>query len=111
VQAEAGVLQQPLVDDGGLVGGVVVQDQVQVQVPRHGDVDELEEPEELLVPVAAVGLGDHRPAADVIGGEQAGGAVADVVVGHPGRGRGQDREARGGPVQGLDLGLLVDGQD
>jgi hypothetical protein len=32
-------------------------------------------------------------------------------VGHPGRGRGHDRQARGGPVQGLDLGLLIHGQD
>ena len=41
-------------------------------------------------------------------GEQGGGAVADVVVGlflgHP----GPDRQDRRGPVQGLDLGLLVD---
>jgi hypothetical protein len=48
------VLQQPLVDRGGLVGGVVVQDQVQVEVLRDGLVDELEEAEELLVAVPAV---------------------------------------------------------
>ena len=40
------MLQQPLVDGGGLVRGVVVRDQVQVQVPRDGGVDELEEPQE-----------------------------------------------------------------
>jgi len=63
------------------------------------------------VPVPVTGLADHRPGACVVGGEQAGDAVADAVVGHPGRGRGHDRQARGGPVQGLDLGLLIHGQD
>jgi hypothetical protein len=76
VQVEAGVLQQPLVDSRGLVGGVVIQDQVQVQVPGHSGVDELEEAEEFLVPVPAVGLGDHRSTGQVERGEQAGGAVA-----------------------------------
>ena len=41
--------QQPLLYLGGLVRGVVVQDQVQVQVLRDGVVDELEEADELLV--------------------------------------------------------------
>jgi hypothetical protein len=87
---------------GGLVGGVVVQDQVQVEVFRDGGVDELEEPQELLVSVPAVGLGDDGAAGEIEGGEQAGGAVADVVVGHPGRRRGEHGQARGGPVEGLD---------
>jgi hypothetical protein len=58
------MLQQPLVNRRRLVRGVVVQHQVQVQVLRDGGVDQLEEPEEFLVPVAAVGLGDRRPAGD-----------------------------------------------
>jgi hypothetical protein len=58
VDKEAGVFQEPLVDRRGFVSRVVVQDQVQVQVLRHGGVDELEELQELLVPVAAVVLGD-----------------------------------------------------
>ena len=36
---------------------------MQVQVLRDGSVDELEEPQEFLVAVPAVWLGDHRPAA------------------------------------------------
>lgn len=56
----SGVLvQQPPLDLGGLVGGVVVQDEVQVQVLGHGVVDELQEADELLVAVLALGLGDH----------------------------------------------------
>jgi hypothetical protein len=105
------VLEQPLVDRRGFAGGVVVQHEVEFQAAGDGGVDELEEPEELLVAVPAVGLGDDRAAGQVERGEQAGGAVADVVVGHPGRGRGQHWQARGGPVQGLDLRLLVHAQD
>ena len=60
MQAEAGVLQQPVFDGGPLVGGVVVQDQVQVQVLRDGPVDQLEEAQELLMP----GLGDDRAGED-----------------------------------------------
>jgi hypothetical protein len=54
------VVQQPFVDLGRLVGGVVVQDQVQVQVLRDGGVDELEEAEELLVAVPPVRLGSYK---------------------------------------------------
>ena len=46
----------------------------------NGGVDDLEEAQELLVAVLAVGLSDHRSAGDLQGGEQAGGAVADVVM-------------------------------
>jgi len=102
VQLEAGVLQQPVLDGGRLVGGVVVQDQVQVQVLRDGLVDQLEELQELLMPVAAVGLGDDRAAGQVEGGEQAGRAVADVVVGNRRWRRGQQGQAggRSGPGPG-----------
>ena len=79
---------------GGLVGGVVVQTRCSSRPFGHGGVDELEEPQELLVAVPAVVLGDHRAAGDVQRGEQAGRAVPDVVVGHPRRGGGQHRQAR-----------------
>jgi hypothetical protein len=86
------VLQKPLVDRGRLVGGVVVQDEVEFQVTGHGGVDELEEPQELLVAVPTVGLGDDRAAGKVERCEEAGRAVADVswviragVVGSIGR--------------------------
>ena len=44
------------------------------------------------------------------GGEQRGGAVADVVVGGLLRHPGHDRQDRRGPLQGLHLGLLVDAE-
>ncbi len=57
---EAGVPKQPLLDRLGLVGGVVVQDQVEFEVLGNGCVDDLQEAEELLVAVAAVVLGYDR---------------------------------------------------
>lgn len=42
--------------------------------------------------VSAVVLGDDRATGDVEGGEQAGGAVADAVMGARAAARGQDRQ-------------------
>jgi hypothetical protein len=81
-------------DLGSLVDGVVVQDQVQVQARRHDGADELEEPRDLPVPVTTVGPADYRVAGRVERREQAGRAIAGVVVRHPHRGRAQYREAR-----------------
>jgi hypothetical protein len=110
VDVEAGVAGPPVPDNRGLVRAVVVADQVHVQAGRDVLVDLLEELQELLVAVPAVQFADHGAVGDVEGGEQAGHAVAGVVVstalGHPGH-HGQHRL---GPVQGLDLRLLVDAE-
>lgn len=79
-------------------GGAVVADEVQFQHGGHGCVDGLEKAEELLVAMVVV-LGDHRSAGDIQCGEQVGGAVADVAMGHPRRRCGQDRQARRGAIQ------------
>ena len=46
-----------------LVGAVVVDDQVDVEILRDGLPDLAEEAEELLVPVARLALGQHLPVA------------------------------------------------
>jgi len=94
-----------------LVGGIVVQDDVDLLAGRDRPIDRVQEADELLVAVAL-----HVPADDLSGrdlqrGEQGGGAVALVVVGHGRRFPGLHRQAWLGAVQSLDLGLLVDGQD
>src|SRR5204863_447151 len=81
VQLEPRVGGQPLVDRRRLVRGVVVADQVQVQLGGGVLVDGLEEPQELLMAVPPLVLADDLAGGDVQGGEQAGGAVPDVVVG------------------------------
>ena len=111
MQVEAGMRGQPGPDRGGLVGGVVVADQVQVQLGRGVRVDGLEEPQELLVAVPALVLADHLAGGDVQRGEQARGAVADVVVGLPAGHARHHRQHRRAAVQGLHLGLLVHRED
>jgi hypothetical protein len=55
--------------------GVVVQDDMDVQLLRNVRFDELKEPQELLWPTLALALGEHLPVGDVQGSEQGGGAV------------------------------------
>ena len=73
--------RQPGFDRCGLVGGVVVHDDVDVEPVRDASVDQLEEVEELPGPVAAIALADDGAGGDIKGGEERGGAVALVIVG------------------------------
>ncbi len=79
MHVEAGPLRQPGPDLGVLVGAVVVDDQVDIEVLGDGLLDLAEESQELLVPVAGPALGQNLTGGNVQGGEQSGGAVTDVV--------------------------------
>ena len=105
MQRDPRVLRQPVVDVVVLVGVVVVEHDVQ-SPPRVGLGDELEEIEELGLAVAVIAAVSHRASRDLKRGEQAGGAVALVVMGGLLGQTGPDREDRLGAVQRLDLGLL-----
>jgi hypothetical protein len=89
-----------------VVGGVVVADHMQVLAgPGGGDL--VEEAQELLVAVARVAGVHHLPGRYLQGGEQGGDAVADVVVGGAfGQARPDGQDGLG-PVQRLDLALLI----
>jgi hypothetical protein len=108
MDAEAGVAGQPGPDLGGVVGGVVVAHQVHGQFGGHGLVDRGQELLELDRPVAPVQFADDGAAGDVEGGEQAGDAVPQVVMGAPFGHARHHRQHRLGAVQGLDLALLID---
>ena len=60
-----------------LVGGVVVDDEMDVEVRGYAGVDMPQEGEELLVP--ALALRQHLAGGDIQGGEQGRGAVADIT--------------------------------
>src|SRR5208337_5166016 len=81
VDVEARALQQPALDESGFMGGVVVHDQVHVQLRRHAGLDGVEEVAELRRAVAALGAADDLAGLRIEGGEQGGGAVAQVIVG------------------------------
>ena len=80
VEVEPGPLGEPCADLGVLVGGVVVENRMQVEIGRRLPVDLPQEGEELLVAVALGALPDHLAGRRVQGGEQRRGSVADVVV-------------------------------
>ena len=60
VHVEAEPMRQPGPDLGVLVGAVVIDGQVQLQILGHLLVDPPQEAQELLVPVPWLELGDHR---------------------------------------------------
>jgi hypothetical protein len=72
---------EPSLDLGMLVGSVVVDDEMDVELGRHIGLDVTQEGEELLVAMAGFALGDDRAVKHVEGGEQSGGAMTLVVVG------------------------------
>jgi hypothetical protein len=79
-----------------------------VQPPaRIGGGDLLEKGQELLVAVAlGAGVGDLA-GGHLKRGKQGRGAVPEVVEGLPLRGPGPGRQRRRGPLQRLNLGLLI----
>jgi hypothetical protein len=81
VKVKTGVFVQPRADVVVLVGGVIVQDQVDLQILGHLPVDGLEELQPFLMPVPRHALADDHAGQHVQRGEQGGGAVALVVVG------------------------------
>jgi len=85
----------------------IVHHQVHGQVGWDLAVDGGEKLLELDRPMPRVQPADHPSSGDVQRGIEAGGAIALVVVRGTLRRPGQHRQRRGGPVQRLDLRLLV----
>jgi len=80
VGVEARPLRQPRPHLCVLVGAVVVDDQVVIQILRDGLLDLAKEAQGLLVPVTRFALGEHLASGHIQSSEQGGGAVADEVV-------------------------------
>ncbi len=102
--------QEPRLNFLGLVGGVVVQHQMDGKIGRNGAIDLLQEFAELDDAMAWPALADHRSRGDVQGREKAGGAVAFVIVGAALGLPGQHREDRLAAAQRLNLALLIHAQ-
>ena len=102
---------EPGLDLGMLVGGVVVEDDVDLAVGRHGLLDRAQEAEELLVPVPRAALRQDGAVEQVEGSEQRGGAMAEVVVGHALDVAEAQRQQRLGAFERLNLAFLVEAQD
>ncbi len=81
-----------------------------VEPSRNRSVDLLEEGEDVVTGVALAALGQHLAGLDVEGAEQIRRAVALVVMRHRPGAPAPERQARLGPVERLNLGLLVEGE-
>ena len=95
---------------GMLVGGVVVDDQVEFSPSRGLAIDLVEKTDEFLMPVAAHALADDAALQHVEGGEQRRRAMALVVVRHRPAAALFHRQYRLSAVERLDLRLLIDRQ-
>ena len=71
---------EPAFDLGMLVGAVVVDDEVEIEVWAHAGVDVLEEAQKLLVAMPRLALGDDLAGGHVQGGKEVGGTVTDVAM-------------------------------
>src|SRR5665213_3549133 len=105
---EAWPCRDPGPDLGVFVDGIIVDDQVGVEVGRDTRLDELEEAQELLMPVAGAALRKNLAIGDVQGREQCRGAMANVIVGDAFEIAETERQAGLGAFERLDLGFLVD---
>ena len=109
MHSDTRIYGEPVEDFLLLVGRVVVQHQAQLLIGiSPGDV--LEEGQEFLMTVTRFAHPGDLAGRDVQGGEQRGGAVADVVVGLAFRHPDLHRQGGRGAIQGLDLALLIDAE-
>lgn len=110
MQLEAGMLVQPGLHLGRLMGGVVVENQMDVARFLHGPIDPAQKAQELLGTVAGHAVADDQARLDVQRGGERGGAMALVIMGHRRRAPLLEGQPGLGPVERLDLGLLVNAE-
>jgi len=91
-----------------LMGGLVVDDEMDVEFGRGLAVDDRREGEKLLMPVTLAARADDLAGGHIEGREQRRGSVADIVVSVALDIAQSQRKRRLGPVKSLDLALLVD---
>jgi hypothetical protein len=78
---EAGMAEQPALDERRLVGAVVTHDQVDLQLAGQLAINGVKEAPELDRSMAAMRLPDDLAARHIEGGEERGGAVPAIVMG------------------------------
>ena len=112
MEVAAGALEQPGVDEGRFVRGVVVEDEVDLQggIGRYHLVDGVEKGAKLHGPMLGKALADDGAGGDVKCRKQGGGAVAKIV-GRVALGLGgQERQDRLRTFQRLNLTFLIHAQ-
>ena len=110
VEVEPGMSCDPGFDPRTFVGCVIVHDKMHIEMGWRLGIDLVEEKNEFLVSVAWHAVADHFAIEQAQRGEQCGGAVALVVVGHCPTAPLFDRQSWLGTIEGLDLAFLVGSQ-
>src|SRR6266404_5227719 len=110
VQVKARMPLEPALYRRGLVGGIIVDDEMQVEIGQSPFVDGLEKAEELAMPVAGHALADDCAVEHVESRKQGRGAVALVVMRHRPAAALLHRQPRLGAVERLDLAFFIDRQ-
>ncbi len=110
MQMEARSFHQPVTNQLGFMGAVVVQDQMHVQFRGHVLLDGIEEVAELQRAMPPLCLPDQLAALGVEGGKQGGGSVARIIVRAAFDLAGTHGQQRSGSVQCLNLALFIDAQ-
>src|SRR5215475_12012972 len=105
------MLVEPGQDVGMLVGGIIVDDDMDGFLLGHPGLDDVQEADELLMAVALHALADDLALEDIESREQRGRAMTLVIMGHGAGASRLHRQARLGAIKGLDLALLIDRQD
>ena len=82
VQVKARVLVEPKLDLVMFVGGVVVEDQVEIEGFGRLLIDGAQEAQKLLMAVTPHALSDDRTGGDIKGGEQRSCSMPLVIMGH-----------------------------
>ena len=83
VQVKPDVAGEPAADARRLVRPVVVEDEMHVEIRRHGRLNRVEEPFKLLTAMAPMTLPDDLASGDIQRGKERGRAVPPVVAASP----------------------------
>src|SRR5512132_1869839 len=103
VEDEARVALQPRLDLRVFVRGVVVEDDVHDLADRHGGLDAVQKPDELLMAVALHAAADDLALEYVERGEERRRAVSFVIVRHGRAPAVLQGQPRLGPIERLNL--------
>ncbi len=110
VHVETGALGEPVADERGLMGAVVIHDDVHVEPTGHLGVNQIEEFPKLRRAVPLMKLRDHVARLRMEGGEQ-GRRPMPRVIGRPALDLSRlHRQQRLGAIEGLNLGFLIDAE-
>ena len=108
---ETRVQGQPSLHPGMLVSGIVIDDQMNLQILRDIRIDMLQEVEVVLMAVPLLAFCEDLARGDIERGKERQGAVADIVMSDPFDIAQAHRQDGLSPVQGLDLALFVNTED